>query len=193
MRTNWWRHPRKPDTQVWDDWWPWPWYGVNNVFILNCDGCQVSVYILCVSGIFQVLGTCTFWMDSVVPLQLGNHCKAWISNHMPSKVWDEITYPFPIFNSCTVEVWEWISNFIPHFIMDIIPIHAGVDCDVLSWDPTVSDMKGCFNKPVSYCIVIKGINRMNVADLELMTSWYWILTQACLSILRRHEIKVSIL
>ena len=29
---------------------------------------------------------------------------AWISNHMPGKVWDEITYPFLNFNSCTVEV-----------------------------------------------------------------------------------------
>ena len=28
----------------------------------------------------------------------------------------EITYPFPNFNSCTIEVWEWISNFIPHLI-----------------------------------------------------------------------------
>ena len=31
-----------------------------------------------------------------------------ISNHMPSEVWDEITYPFPNFNGATVEVWEWI-------------------------------------------------------------------------------------
>ena len=23
---------------------------------------------------------------------------AWINNHMPSKTWDEITYPFPNFN-----------------------------------------------------------------------------------------------
>ena len=28
---------------------------------------------------------------------------AWISNHMPSKVWDEITYPLPNFNGA-VEV-----------------------------------------------------------------------------------------
>ena len=28
---------------------------------------------------------------------------------------DEITYPFPNFNGATVEVWEWISNFISHF------------------------------------------------------------------------------
>ena len=39
---------------------------------------------------------------------------------MPGKTWDEITYPFPNFSGCTVEVWEWISKFIPYFIMDII-------------------------------------------------------------------------
>ena len=27
-----------------------------------------------------------------------NFDPAWISNHKPSKVWDEITYPFPNFN-----------------------------------------------------------------------------------------------
>ena len=38
------------------------------------------------------------------------------SNHMPSKLWDEITYPFPNVNGCTVEVKQWISHFIPtHF------------------------------------------------------------------------------
>ena len=45
---------------------------------------------------------------------------SWISNHMPRKVWAEITYPFPNFNCCTVEFWELISNFIPHFIMDLM-------------------------------------------------------------------------
>ena len=28
----------------------------------------------------------------------------WISNHMPNKMWDEITYPFPNFNGCVVDV-----------------------------------------------------------------------------------------
>ena len=32
----------------------------------------------------------------------------------------EITYPFTNFNGCTVEVWEWISNFIPHFTGHVI-------------------------------------------------------------------------
>ena len=29
---------------------------------------------------------------------------AWISNYLPSRVWNEITYPFLNFNGCTVEV-----------------------------------------------------------------------------------------
>ena len=36
-----------------------------------------------------------------------------MSNNMSNKVCDEITYPFPNFNGTTVEVLEWISNFIP--------------------------------------------------------------------------------
>ena len=39
---------------------------------------------------------------------------------MHCKVWDEITYQFTKFNGSTIEVWEWISNFIPHFTMDVI-------------------------------------------------------------------------
>ena len=38
---------------------------------------------------------------------------------MSSKVWVEITCPFPNFNGATVEVWEWISNFISHIIIDV--------------------------------------------------------------------------
>ena len=37
---------------------------------------------------------------------------------MLNKVWDEIIYPFPNLNF--IEVWKWISDFIPHFIMDVI-------------------------------------------------------------------------
>ena len=39
---------------------------------------------------------------------------------MASKVWDEIAYPFLNFNGSNVEVYEWISNFIPQFMMDVI-------------------------------------------------------------------------
>ena len=40
---------------------------------------------------------------------------AWICNYIHYKERDEITYPFPKFNGTTVEVWKWVSNFIPHF------------------------------------------------------------------------------
>ena len=35
-------------------------------------------------------------------------------------MWEDITFPFPNFNGCTVEVWEWISNFISHFTEHVI-------------------------------------------------------------------------
>ena len=40
---------------------------------------------------------------------------AWISNHMSSKMWDEITYPFQNFKGYTVEVWEENGEVIPHY------------------------------------------------------------------------------
>ena len=45
---------------------------------------------------------------------------AWISNHICHNVWDEITYPFPNFNSVAVEVWEWIGNFMSHRICEYL-------------------------------------------------------------------------
>ena len=63
---------------------------------------------------------------------------------MPSKVLDEITYPIKSFSCCTVQVWEWISNFIPHIIRDVFflsllelkLIHVskrGPGCNVRKW------------------------------------------------------------
>ena len=39
---------------------------------------------------------------------------------MLNKMWDKITYPFANLNGYTVEVWEWISNLNPQFIMNVI-------------------------------------------------------------------------
>ena len=44
----------------------------------------------------------------------------WISKHTHSKLRYEITYPSPNFNGCIVDVWEMISKFISHFIMNLI-------------------------------------------------------------------------
>ena len=41
--------------------------------------------------------------------------QAWLSKYMHYNAWDEIIFLFPNFNCCTIEIWEWISNFIPHF------------------------------------------------------------------------------
>ena len=36
-------------------------------------------------------------------------------NNIHHKMWDEFRYPFPNFDGAAVEVWEWISTFIPGF------------------------------------------------------------------------------
>ena len=50
---------------------------------------------------------------------------AWINNHFHYEVWDDITYPFLNFNGATVEFWEWICNFIPHFTRHVITYPCG--------------------------------------------------------------------
>ena len=57
---------------------------------------------------------------SPILLTLINLTPAWISNRMPNKVWEEITNPFPNFNGCNAEVWNWKSNFTPDIILNVI-------------------------------------------------------------------------
>ena len=45
---------------------------------------------------------------------------AWIIKYIHYKVRYEITYPFPIFNGGTIEVWEWITSIVPHFTRHVI-------------------------------------------------------------------------
>ena len=49
-----------------------------------------------------------------------------MSNYIYAKVWDEITYPFPNFNGGTIDVWKWVSNFIPHFTGHVMLIHNAI-------------------------------------------------------------------
>ena len=42
------------------------------------------------------------------------------NNHMCTEAWDEINYQLSKFNGCTVDVWEWESDYTPLFIMDIL-------------------------------------------------------------------------
>ena len=40
--------------------------------------------------------------------------------------WGEITHPFPNFNGAAIEVWGWISNFIPYLNGVWLLIHPGI-------------------------------------------------------------------
>ena len=40
-------------------------------------------------------------------------------------MWDIFTYPFQNFNGTTIEVWEWISTSISHFMGIWLLVHAG--------------------------------------------------------------------
>ena len=44
----------------------------------------------------------------------------WISNYICYQMRDEISYPFPKFNGCTVEIWKWMSNLIIRFTGHVI-------------------------------------------------------------------------
>ena len=55
-------------------------------------------------------------------LTLINLIPVWISNYTHYQLWDKITYPFPNFSGAADEVWEWISNFNPHFDRQLFAI-----------------------------------------------------------------------
>ena len=67
-----------------------------------------------------------------------------MSNYIRYRVRVEIIYPFPNFNGGTVEVWEWISNSIPHFTGHVItyPCLDWRLCDDLSMPHIVKGSPG---------------------------------------------------
>ena len=69
---------------------------ISMIFFPWCPICN-SALVCNLLGKFQVIVWCSVGEDHIVDWLI----PAWISNLMPSKVWDEITYPFPNFNGCT--------------------------------------------------------------------------------------------
>ena len=45
---------------------------------------------------------------------------AWISNYFHYKVRDKMTYSFPNSNGAAIEVYKWITHFIPHIVKSVI-------------------------------------------------------------------------
>ena len=82
--------------------------------------------------------------------------------HMPSKLWDEITYPFPNFNAATVEVWEWICNFITHFIMNVIAYPC--------WDLNKTMLVK--KAPGIHPVVAKYLESFSVGMVCVSLAWY---------------------
>ena len=84
-------------------------------------------------ALFELVWVTGYAYMSDSPMNMVSHTfcvtqsTASISNHMPSNVWDEITYPFPNLDGCIIELIEWISYFVSHYTMDVrLLIHAGI-------------------------------------------------------------------
>ena len=88
------------------------WFIENNIFSLCNNGINFHKYQI----IFAAeLSFTPYWVICVLKNPIFAVTKFVPQDyHMPNMVWDEINYPFPNFNGCTVEVWERISNLIPH-------------------------------------------------------------------------------
>ena len=102
----------------------------------------------------------------------GSHLiPAWISNHMPSKVWGEITYPFSNFNGCTVAVWKGISYCIPHFIKDVIayPCLVKLASDVQGMIYIHQSAIGCHGRLRSCNCVVDSRFVLKLTDFGLPT------------------------
>ena len=82
------------------------WLENSEIFILSQYGMPVEYCRRKLMGLFYLHGL------TIIP--------AWINDHVPSEVWDKITYLFPNLNAVTVEVWEWRRNFNPQFVMNVI-------------------------------------------------------------------------
>ena len=60
--------------------------------------------------------------SSIIPGSFYQHGLTLIPalNRMPSKLRDQIRYPFPNFNGRIVEVWDWVSDLIADIKLDVI-------------------------------------------------------------------------
>ena len=82
-------------------------------------------------------------------------------------MWDEITYPFPNFNGGVVEVWGWVSNFILHFIMDVITSLQNLR--TADPDPQNLGLSSKLSFFVNYKFWQNGASVRQVSDLILKT------------------------
>ena len=78
---------------------------------------------------------------------------------MTCEVWGEIIYPFPNLNGALVEVYQWISYFTTHFIMDVL---------VAFYENTWFQMqRRLCDIPAMVCLTVKRVGVEEIVIYEL--------------------------
>ena len=107
----------------------------------------------------------------------------WISNNMFSKVWDEIIYPLPNFKGITVEVWEWINTFIPHFIMDVITYLSFIKPVTTQLVVTISRVCAQFSRHSwDFSCILSCLYQMTLIFKEKLVLTHWTVNPLCIMI-----------
>ena len=78
----------------------------------------------------EILDKCPFDFTGLLYWHGLTLIPAWISNHMPGSMWDEIAYTFPNVKGVIQDHWdsEMISNFTPHYIQwMLLLIHVRIE------------------------------------------------------------------
>ena len=122
---------------------------VSELDVINTQR-KARIAIICIAGMYirfcNNLWDCaqgTFYQHGLTLIP------AWISNHVPSNIWNEITYPFPNFNGASL----WIDIFEVKLTFETLTVrgqqhsfstHERVflwKCKSF-WDRTCLDLKG---------------------------------------------------
>ena len=82
-------------------------------------------------------------------------------------MWDQFIYLFPNFRGCTVEVWKWINNFIPHFTGHVLTYPCW-NCIIQSivWTSQLANYH--FIKPLQLIYRSCGITTIKCREMETL-------------------------
>ena len=97
---------------------------LNRKYMKNCLLREVIIhYTQCfVHGMWTIFPTFSIRItgSTTCLLHVGSRFGNLVWNDNRYKVWNGISHPFSNCNDEVVGVWQWISNFNTHFIMDVI-------------------------------------------------------------------------